>query len=219
MKLSALIAALEGRKNSIIECGKRLHAAYDGIFMFDTYCIALLNRSINLLEGFCCLARADNFLSAFPLVRLHLDTLHRLYAFQLIEGDVDEITSQILEGKAINKFKAKASEGGRPLTDALLCDKISGLPGLEWVKDTYHVGSDFVHFSDKHIISSMEVGDDGKAFQATVSVGSPFINEDEKEGSCIRMAWLTDAIVAMIDSWSAQKATYPARKKSEDPQG
>jgi len=209
MKLPELIEVLEGRKKSVIDCCKRLIDAYRGIFVFDTFCFAQLNRSINLVDGFCSLAKIDNFIAAFPLVRMHLDTLQRLYAIQLIEGDVGDITSQILEGKAIKKFNAKASEGGRPLTDALLCEKISGLSGLQWVKDTYHAGNYFIHFSDKHIISSMLVGDDGKAFQAAVAVGSPFINDNEKEGACIRMQWITDAIVALIDTWSAQKATYP----------
>ena len=131
MKLPELIAIIEGRKKSIIECGKRLHAAYNGLFVFDTYCIALLNQSINLLDGFCCLIKIDNFIAAFPLVRLHLDTLQRLYAVQLIEGDIEDIATQILNGKAVNKFKAKPSEGGLPLTDALLCEKISSLPKLE----------------------------------------------------------------------------------------
>ena len=215
MNLIELIGVLEGRKKSIIECGRRLYAAYNGIFLFDTYCTALLNRSINLVDGFCSLAKADNYFSAFPMVRLHLDTLQRLYAIQLIEGDVDDITSEILEGKAINKFKARESEGGSALTDKFLCDKVGALPGLEWVKDTYQAGNSFVHFSDKQLISSMKVEDEGRAFQAAVAVGSPFIEEDEKKGACVRMTWLTDAILELVDTWSAQKATYPPRQRRQ----
>jgi hypothetical protein len=145
MKMENVIEGLEQKEKDIIAAGKRVAESNKNLYLFDTFCIAQLNRCVNLLDGFCQLARSDNFIAAFPLVRMHLDTLQRLYGIQLIEGNVDDITGEILNGKAINKFKIKSSARTDRLTDAFLCEKLSLLPGFDWVKDVYKVGNDFVH--------------------------------------------------------------------------
>jgi len=208
MPLTESINELKAQLGDISSCAARMMRAYNGIYMFDMFCNAQLNRTINLVDGFYNLALADNYICAFPLVRLNVDTLQRLYAFQLIEGNIDVIATEIFNGKPISSFKAKPSEGGKRLTDSLLSEKISRLPGLEWVRDVYLAGNGFIHFSDKHIISSMAVETDSRTLTMAVRVGSSFINDDEKEGACIYMTRITKAIIDIIDSWTAHKSTY-----------
>jgi hypothetical protein len=203
-----LLKKLELQEKEIIEVGRRLYHAYRNTYHFDYYCIAQLNRSINLLNGFVQLARSDNFIAAFPLVRIHLDTLQRMYAFHLIEKNPDEIVVEILSGKKqIKDYQNKNTK--KKLNDGELSKELSSLPDFEWVKKVYNAGNEFVHFSDKHLKSSTISDTENQTLNSIISIGSKLIGNDEKEGACIYMHKITDSIILFIDSWIEQKKTYP----------
>lgn len=204
--MEELFLKLDAKEKEIIEVGKHLYKAYKYAYHFDLYCIAQLNRSINLINGFSLLGRSDNFIAAFPLVRLHLDTLQRIFAFQLIDKNIDEIVKEILGGKKISDYKSKIS--GKKLSDSELSKSLSEVAGFDWVKFIYLAGNNFVHFSDKHILAST-ISDikEGK-YKSTISRGSIYITKEEKEGSCYQMERITDAILFFINEWIEQKRTY-----------
>lgn len=202
-----LLEKLELQEKEIIEAGKRLYHAYHSIYPFDLYCLAQLNRSINLLNGFIQLAKSDNFITAFALVRIHLDTLQRIFAFHLISKNPDEIVVEIQNGKKLNQFQSKKSK--RKLNDSVLAQELSEEEGFEWVKGVYEAGNNFVHFSDKHLLSTTITNNEERSLSSTIAIGSKLIENSEKEGSVIYMAKITEAIIFFIDNWSEQKKTYP----------
>jgi len=202
-----LLKKLELQEKEIIEVGKRLYHASPNVYHFDNNCIALLNRSINLLNGFIQLARSDNFIAAFPLVRIHLDTLQRIYAFYLIEQNPDEIVEEILSSKKqIKDYQNKNTK--KKLNDGELSKELSSLPDFEWVKQVYDAGNEFVHFSVKHLKASTVFDIEKGTLNSRIAVGSGLIENSEKEGACIYMEKITESIIFFIDSWIEQKKSY-----------
>ena len=198
---------LELQEKKIIEAGKRLYHSYKYIYNFDLYCLAQLNRSINILNEFIQLAKSDNFITAFALVRIHLDNLQRIFAFHLIDKNPDEIVLEIQKGKKLNQFQSKNSK--RKLNDSVLAQELSNEEGFEWVKGVYEAGNNFVHFSDKHLLSTTITNNEERSLSSTIAIGSKLIENSEKEGSVIYIAKITEAIIFFIDNWSEQKKTYP----------
>jgi hypothetical protein len=66
---------------------------------FNVYLNGILNRSVNLSRGFSTLMKDKNFIAAAPLARLHLDSLLRLFAPQLINFNVDDFAMQVMKGQ------------------------------------------------------------------------------------------------------------------------
>ena len=202
-----LLKKLELQEKEIIEVGKRLYHASPNVYHFDNNCIALLNRSINLLNGFIQLAKSDNFIAAFALVRIHLDTLQRIYAFHLIEKNPDGIVEEILSGKKqIKDYQNKNTK--KKLNDGELSKELSSLRDFEWVKQVYDAGNEFVHFSVKHLNASTVFDIEKGTLNSRVAVGSGLIENSEKEGACIYMEKITESIIFFIDSWIEQKKSY-----------
>lgn len=103
-----------------------------------------------LVDGFCTLIRENNFTSAAPLVRLHLDNLLQIYAAFIVKNPHD-FAMEKLKGKRTCELKDK---DGKPMTDSYLATSLSEKEeGTLWVKRVYKETSKFVHFSDKHIFS------------------------------------------------------------------
>ena len=99
------LSDLDKLKNKIDYQGKKLLNIRTNICLFDTFCIAQLNRSLNLIDAFIVLSKMNNYITSLALVRIHLDTLLRLYAVKLTQQDVNQVVEKMLNGKPIKKFK------------------------------------------------------------------------------------------------------------------
>jgi hypothetical protein len=197
-------------EKQILQTAEKLFKVNENMYAFDIYCQAALNRSLGLLDGFKKLASDDNFTSALALVRVHLDTLQRLYAFQLIEGSVDDVVNKILSGKRIRDFQNKLN--GKKLTDSELNQQLSELENFKYVKQIYQTGNDFIHFSRSHLLSSFkikETGEETNNYSGVVSKKSSMISKEEKKGAVYSMDEITKGIVFFIQSWIIQKESYP----------
>lgn len=161
---------------------------------------------MNIINGFVALAKLDNYISSFTLVRVHLDSLLRLYAFQLIDNNIDNIALQIADGKQMKDFKCKTSN--RKLTDGYLVQKLSEIEGFEWVSTVYDTGNGFIHLSDKHMMTSMRKDFTKGVFSSVIGVGNNFIEIDDKIGACIYMMKITNGIYTFIENWITQKGSY-----------
>ena len=79
--------------------------------------IAVFNRSISLISGFCLLIRNDNFICAARLIRLQLDSAIRFYAFFLNQKS-DEIFTKFMNGEKLSGIKDSLT--GKRFTDDYL---------------------------------------------------------------------------------------------------
>jgi len=203
MTLEDILTDLDSSQDELIELGKRSAETY-ALYPYDIFLSAILNRSVNLIKGFCSLVRDNNFIAAAPLVRIHLDSLLRLYASNLIDYNIDEFANKVIGGKSIRDLKDR---DGRKMTDNYLVKKIMENENHEWVKEVYKTGSGHVHFSN--YISSYSTKIDSKKndiINVTIGKHDSFVVESEKIGAAIRINQISIEIAALIEIWCEYKS-------------
>ncbi len=111
----------EAKKYFYKETQRMINAADKKMYLTDIYALACIKRAVLLISGFCQLIEAKNFLSAAPLIRLHLDTLLQFYAVWLVE-DPNKFVTKKMAGKQTNNIKDKEKIR---MTDSYLVKKLT----------------------------------------------------------------------------------------------
>jgi hypothetical protein len=141
---------LEDYRENIIRLGhSKMEKIGDSIDYTDFVLLGIIQRSIELTKGFINLMDQWNLLCAAPLIRLHLDTLLRL-AYISSLNDPEDISKRIFYDERINNIR---DGEGKKLNDARLRDYAR--KSFHWIDEVYMNTSKFIHFSDKHIFSSI----------------------------------------------------------------
>lgn len=131
-KLRARYAVLEKQRRTHSDLVQKLLTVGDGnICETDLVVVAVIKRSLDLLDGIICLTDRWNFAAAAPLLRLQVDSLLRLVYLTQLE-DADDVSKAILAGKSFRKLKVS---DGKPLTDARLRDYARGF--YPWLDRVY----------------------------------------------------------------------------------
>ena len=129
--LSEKRAVLENYRENLIQLGKsKMGQIGGGISKTDFVLLGIIQRSIELNKGFIALIDQWNLLCAAPVIRLQIDTLLRLKYMSTLE-DSEEISSRLLNGESINRFKDKE---GKNLSDARLRDY--GRETFPWIDES-----------------------------------------------------------------------------------
>ncbi len=196
--LESAISDLLLRNPAIIEAGKR--AFSEDFFLPDLFVAAVLNRALQLLHGFVALVRNRNYLSATPLYRLQLDNGLRLWAAHLVES-FDVFTSEVLNGKRIDKMKSK---NGERLTDHHLITSLAAYLQLPKLPMAYNYASGFVHLSGHHIFATHRIENEGKLLSRIVRLGET--TDDAKWLDLIEgFSSATDVVLTLVNAWASQK--------------
>lgn len=128
-------------------------AANEGAFSApDLIMWSIMNRSDDLVKGFCLLIENENFMCAAALIRLQLDNLFHFYAFDLVE-DATEFSIAIMKGEEIRNMKDRY---GKTMTDTYLVKEISKFD--ESFHQTYRLASGYIHFSNRHLYDAVNLG-------------------------------------------------------------
>ncbi len=187
---------------TIIETGKSNIAPDRGFYQFDLYLIPLLNKSLNLNNGFITLIENGNFITAGALVRIQLDNLLRIYAPTLIDINVDEFASQILGGKKLNTFKDRL---GKQLRDFYLAEQLSKNERYEWVNKVYQDGHQYVHYTIHSLYSASILNEVKREITFTIGPHDQFVPITEKIAATIWMKTITEAILDFANIWIEHK--------------
>jgi hypothetical protein len=205
-EINKLLDELEIKIKTLTQVSKASMLTPPGFYTFDIFVNGLLNRSVNLLNGFILLMRQNNFIAAAPLVRLHLDSLLRLYAPQLIDYNVDEFALKVISGTPVRKLKDKDNKN---MTDSRLVEKISEHDAFNWVQKVYDTGNAYVHYSDQLVFAAMKVKDkEERIVNFTVGQHDEFVPITEKHGAVHWMHEITDGLLFLTYSWVKQKESY-----------
>lgn len=124
-----------------------------------------------LSAGFRTLVEAKNGIAALPLVRMHLDTVLRLYAAFFTE-DHHQFCTDIFNGMQVDRMKA---DDGKLMKDGYLRDRVA--KSNPWVVEVYKRTSGHVHFSNKHIFEAIRPRNDEE--NAEVGAFSMFIGRED----------------------------------------
>lgn len=127
------------------ESGKRLLIITEGrLFPCHSLYLAILNRSLELLDGFVLLAKSNNYGCCMSLLRMQLDNILRFYGVMHTK-DIHETANAIFNGVKLNTLK---DSFGKRLRDGYLVDLLS--KENPWVKNVYDLTSGYIHLSDQH---------------------------------------------------------------------
>lgn len=89
-----------------------------------------------------------NLVCAGALLRVQLDTALRFQSVFLV-ADPESFAAEVTSGTPIKKLRAQT---GKRLTDRFLVD--SAASEFPWVAQIYSEASGFIHFCEKHLLSS-----------------------------------------------------------------
>ena len=144
------LSMLERYERKLLDvCVTMLKAGGSKGYSPDLYIAAVINRSVNLLKGIRGHVEDRNIICAAPLVRIHLDSIIRLYAMTLVD-DKNDFLIRVMGGEHIGKIKDR---DGNPMRNGYLVDKVSSLDAsLSALKVLYEKTSGFVHFSNVHVV-------------------------------------------------------------------
>ena len=183
-----------------LDMGKYLLSAADGTqYPFDLLAIAVLNRSLAVLNGFCDLLKSSNFIAAVPLLRLQLDNCLRFYAGWLV-ADPHDFANEVLSGKPIKNLK---STDGKPLSDNYLCRILSS--EYPWMLDVYKNTSGYIHLSEKHIFHSVRSSDDGKGLSISIGETDRYVPTELYLEVMEAFKTTTEILLKYVYSWAYTK--------------
>lgn len=186
---------------SLIPMGRTMLDTH-AIYTFDLYCGSVLNRAINLADGFAKQVLDNNFISAAPLVRIHLDSLLRLFAAYQVDYNIDDFAKQVISGTQIDKLKDRH---GQQMKDAYLAKQLSAKKGYNWVTTIYKTGSSHIHFSSQHIFDSVRAQDNSWKIEGIIKRGDSFVAVSEKIWATRAMIQITIGIKDFISTWIEYK--------------
>lgn len=175
-------------------------AANDGAFSApDMIMWSIMNRSEDLVKGFCLLIENENFMCAAALIRLQLDNLFHFYAFGLVD-DMAEFSIAIMEGKEIRNMKDRS---GKKMTDTYLVKQISKFD--ESFQQMYRLASGYIHLSHHHLYDAATIQSDG-TFTMLLGGGAKFDPSGQEYHEAIgAFVWITRNLLALAKSWNEYK--------------
>jgi len=202
-KMSDILKKLEALENSHIQVAKEMLGAGGGsIFPLDFFALGIIQRSLLLVKGFCGLVRSNNFTSAAPLIRLQLDNLLQMYA-AFIAKDPHDFAMKKLEGKPTNKLKDK---NGNEMKDSYLAKQLSKNKKTSWARRVYKETSRFIHFSDKHIFSTVQSFEGSRTIKILISASDKEIVPERAQLEAVKaMNAITNELFRYLYGWIKTK--------------
>jgi hypothetical protein len=140
------IQCLEAIREQHESTGMALYKACGGkFFPCDALYLSVLNRSLELFDGFALLMKNNKYGCSMVLLRMQLDNVLRFFGVLHTE-DAHATANAIFNGAKLSSLKDKR---GEKLQDFYLVKIIS--KNNSWVKHVYRLSSGYVHLSDQHI--------------------------------------------------------------------
>ncbi|PIK71490.1 hypothetical protein CS379_19020, partial [Methylobacterium frigidaeris] len=137
----------------------------------DFFGIGVARRSMALSAGFRTLVEAKNGIAAVPLVRIHLDTVLRLYAAYFVK-DHHQFCYDVFQGMQVDRMK---DDDGNLMKDGYLRDRVA--KSNPWIVEVYKKTSGAVHFSNRHIFEAVRPKNDEE--NAEIGDFSMFIGSED----------------------------------------
>jgi hypothetical protein len=129
------------------------------LFDIDLVLLSVLNRSLDLIDGFLATYDRWNLSTAAPQVRMQIDNVLRLSLVRVAPPGT--VTRLLLSGERLSTQVDPLAPSGKKhkLTDANLRDHARDL--FPWLDRVYEKSSGWVHFSSTHVGVTIHVDDEG----------------------------------------------------------
>ncbi len=200
------IVALEELSKKHAEIGNSLyHACNSSLFPADILAFSVLERSLQLLKGFCLLMRNEGYVCAVPLLRMQLDSLLRFSG--IVTMDDPHGTAQlVMNGKALRNIKGM---DGEKMTDKRLVKRFSVKnPQIQVV---YDATCSYVHFSREHfalfLARCKKISEDGNR-EICIGHDDANIQMENKLGLINNFKVITKAVINLLEHWCSYRHNY-----------
>lgn len=166
-------------------------------YKLDIHAMAVVDRSLALLRGFCDLVAAKNMIAAAPLLRCQLDNGVRFFASTLVQNPHD-LANAILNGTPVRKIRDRP---GELMRDAYLVEKLTA--HVPWAKRLYDQASGYVHFSEQHIINTIGIPDEEGMTQIAITGYDGSVWTDQKYAEAIEaFEYSTRLVLELVEMWA-----------------
>lgn len=174
------------------------------MYVLDLIVLGAVKRSLSISNAMLNLVKSKNMVCARALLRMHIDTISRLYAYLYVDNP-EEVAQKVLAGDKISQFK---SNDGKKLTDSYLISRLS--ESFSWIKDVYRSTSAYVHFSEKQLFDSIKSisEDHGVNIQLLIATTDEIYLESSWEELAACFNHLNIILVDFLDNYAEQKKSY-----------
>ncbi len=204
----AINRAFSGLRELVKRHRRTGQALYDScaghLFPVDGLAMAVLDRSLNLAEGFLLLMPKHGFICAAALLRLQLDNVLRFHGV-LNCVDPHDTAARIISGISIRKLKDKT---GQRMVDARLVELLE--KRNPWVRKCYEQSSDYVHLSDAHIRRFLARSTRGKDGRRIFRIGNNDDHMSLKDRGALITSFttVTRGVLSLIDLYTRGRAHF-----------
>jgi len=172
------------------------------LFEVDIVLLSVLNRSLDLIDGFVSTYNRWNVSTAAPQVRMQVDNLLRLALVHV--APPHSVSRLLLSGDRLSDHADPLAPLGKKfkLTDARLSEHAR--PLFPWLDLVYERASGWVHFSSVHVGVTMLVGADG-TLSGRFPIDIDHYPFDFLEQVLWAMNEATSGVVSLVDTFASGK--------------
>lgn len=181
---------------------------------YDLFLCPLLNRSIQLSQGFMVLIKQRNLTCAGSMLRLQLDNCMRLYA-STIADDQNALIDCVISGKKISSLR---DTNGQKMSDKFLKDGLAQYDSQ--FADVYDNTSGYIHYSGKSFYQSISASN-GEEYDISIRISKePSEKVNEALCECIdAFIHYTNFFMRMMEGAALSKATLEKTLDEEEKNG
>lgn len=199
------IEELQSYRDAHNEFGKKLIEMADGkIFPCHALYLSVLNRSLELFDGFLILLKQDHYGCCIALFRMQLDNVLRFYGV-LQTADIHDTAAKVIGGTKLSSLKDKK---GEKLLDVYLKNELK--QKASWVPRVYDLASGYIHLSDSHffhMLQNAEQEEDGIwSFQLSSTYGHVETKHKDELIEAFRVT--TKAIFDLLKDFESLAKSY-----------
>jgi hypothetical protein len=163
-QLEASLRFLESQQDAHFDVVMRLCGSSSGhgsvpLYEIDVVLLSVLNRSLDLIDGFRATFDRWNLTSAAPQVRMQVDNLLRLNL--VLVAPPNTVARILLSGERMSRHLDPLAPPGSKvkLTDSKLREHAR--TKFPWLDRVYEKASEWVHFSETHVGVTMQLEHEG----------------------------------------------------------
>lgn len=199
------LSELEALASSHGEKGSAIFQACEGtLFPCDALAYAVLERSLNLLKGFCLLLRNGGYTCGAALLRMQLDNVLRLHGVATAL-DPHGVASEMMNGIALRKLKDR---DGCFMTDKRLVEVLSITN--PWVGRVYKLASSYIHLSEQHFYHFLERSKKNQNGLRDFAIGDgdEYLDEAHKIELVAAFKVVTEGVLELVWQWVAIRSQF-----------
>ena len=211
-KVADACAVIEKQIDQTIELSR--YVIGNTLTKYDLFLCPLLNRSIQLSQGFMALIKQRNLTCAGSMLRLQLDNCMRLYA-STIANDQNALIDCVISGGKIGDLTDK---NGKKMRDSILKDGLAQYDSR--FADVYDNTSGYIHYSEKSFYQSISASKGGD-YDISIQISKePSEKVNEALCECAEaFIYFTGFFLRMMEGAAKSKADWEKKLEEEENDG